>query len=55
MVLKCTCTSDKHGNSKAAQYQDKKYGEFMRVHNKEGKKGSHPTYSCTVCGHTRGA
>ncbi|MFA5572957.1 MAG: hypothetical protein WDA42_07595 [Candidatus Bathyarchaeia archaeon] len=54
MVLKCTCTGDKRGNSKAAQYQDKKYGEFMRVHNKGGKS-SPPTYSCTVCGHTRGA
>ena len=42
MVLKCKC---KH------EYQDKKYGNGMRVHNRTRKQSENSyAYRCTVCG-----
>jgi len=44
-VLTCTCQHE---------YQDKKYGKGMRVHNKAaGNKGTEKKWRCTVCGATR--
>ncbi len=39
-IKKCTC---------ANAYQDKRYGEFKRVHNQSGTKDK-VTWTCTVCG-----
>lgn len=40
-ILKCTCEHE---------YQDKKYGDKMRVMNmRGGNKLAQPTYRCTVC------
>ena len=39
-IKKCNCQSE---------YQDKKYGPGMRVHN-VGKKGGTKSAKCTVCG-----
>lgn len=52
MILKCNCKRDRRGNAQAAQYQDKKYGSQMRVHN-QSAKSSPPTYRCTICGQVR--
>jgi len=41
MVKACVCSHE---------YQDKKYGKGMRVHNPKKGGGS----SCTVCGRTEG-
>lgn len=41
VVKKCSC---KEGQ--ATKFQDKEYGDQMRVMNEDLKKG----YSCTVCG-----
>jgi len=54
MILKCECTADRYGNSSAAKYQDKKYGDQMRVHNSGQKTGDNITYTCTVCSKSRG-
>ena len=41
MLIKCTCKND---------YQDKKYGEQVRVMNKtEKKSGDKVVFRCTVC------
>ena len=40
-ILKCTC---KH------EYQDKHYGEKMRVHNEITNKTNVHNWRCTVCG-----
>jgi hypothetical protein len=45
VVKKCTCTSEK---SKAAEYQDKKYGKGNRVMNPLDGKG----FRCTICQRT---
>jgi hypothetical protein len=42
--LKCTCISE---------YQDKKYGKGLRIHNQAGTIPA-PKYRCTVCLHERG-
>lgn len=45
-IAKCNCASD---------YQDKRYGQGMRVHNPMRKKTpiAPQEYRCTVCGATR--
>lgn len=40
-ILKCNCNNE---------FQDKTYGEGMRVHNKMAKAGRVLGYRCTVCG-----
>jgi len=45
MILKCSCSH---------QYQDKKYGKFLRVHNKMKKDDRQQMYRCTVCKKVRG-
>ena len=43
--LECDCKSD---------YQDKKYGKNIRIHNATVKYPSgNPGWRCTVCGKTR--
>ncbi len=44
VVKKCTC---KASDSACADYQDKKYGNQMRVMNLDQKKSD---ATCTVCG-----
>lgn len=47
MQIKCKCTADKYGNKQAAQFQDKTYGNQIRIANpKLGNKIA----TCTVCG-----
>jgi len=54
MILSCSCKSDRYGNKTSAIYQDNKYGEGMRVHNKLMKSKTIKTlYRCTICGHER--
>jgi hypothetical protein len=44
-VLRCTCNNE---------YQDKKYGNKMRVHNPfKAKSGQSIMYRCTICNHER--
>ena len=39
-VIKCTCKNE---------YQDKTYGEGMRVHNFAPKAGGQGMWRCTIC------
>lgn len=41
VVLKCTCEHE---------YQDERYGNRMRLHNRTGKDASSKSWRCTVCG-----
>jgi hypothetical protein len=45
MIHKCSCSSDRHGTTSAANYQDAAYGKFNRVHTVGTNK-----INCTVCG-----
>lgn len=45
MILKCRC---------ANSFQDKQYGDQLRVHNRT-KKGDGSVHRCTVCGDEKGA
>ena len=40
MILFCTCQH---------KYQDQKYGQGNRVHNRVPRKGLPDAYRCTVC------
>jgi hypothetical protein len=40
----CNCTSE---------YQDKKYGKGIRIHNACGASKGNPGYRCTVCGNQK--
>jgi len=51
MIKHCECTHYK-GNTKAAEYQNRKYGHGNRVHNKCDKQKP-PIYRCTICGKTK--
>ncbi len=54
MIKQCTCRSDKRGNTRAADYQNKEYGSGNRVFNLcAPTKGSPPKHRCTVCGFTK--
>lgn len=35
------------------EYQDKQYGDKMRVHNRCGKEKGKMGWRCTVCGNTK--
>lgn len=44
-ILPCTCEHE---------FQDKRYGRGLRVHNQGGgSKSSTPKYTCSVCGKVR--
>ena len=45
MIKKCEC---KHS------YQDKKYGEQMRIHNRAKGPNNTILWRCTVCGKEKG-
>jgi hypothetical protein len=49
-LLRCTCTSDPYNNSLAAEYQNEKYGEGIRIHTARTNKAE---YTCTICGKTK--
>lgn len=51
MILKCEECKDYR--STGAQYQDKKYGKGMRVHNQCNKDLDKKTYRCSICTKTR--
>lgn len=41
MIKRCSCKNE---------YQDKRYGQQMRVHNEMRSATGRPSYRCTVCG-----
>jgi len=53
MIKKCTCRSDRSGNTNGANYQDKKYGYGNRVHNVCKTEGGTKKHRCTVCGYSK--
>jgi hypothetical protein len=52
MLKKCDKCAE-HDRIPAAEYQDKKYGKGIRVHNPCGGK-NRDKVRCTVCGEMRG-
>ena len=50
-IMKCGCRGWKD-KTEAAKFQDKQYGEGMRVHNAVSKEN---TFRCTICGDEHGS
>ena len=51
MIKKCTCRESRNGNTKAVEYQDRRYGWGNRVFNACAKSDPQ-SYRCTICGTT---
>lgn len=50
--IKCNCIDDKRGNKQGADFQNKVYGQGIRIATEKQKpiQGQPQVYVCTVCG-----